>query len=175
MISWHNTLHLFLIPFFWVEKSLGEEGLLEKLGKGKKLKVIFSSVETACGQLVPVPGGCQGSLASSWRHVLAFLAWCCYLHIVIEVTISSWTGISGLGVLKTRKTESPFWVESPRNHTQSFYTSLWSRGFSRFLSFRGKLWHEFFGWISDSNGETPTSITQFRLRKIFTTKNCFWP
>ena len=109
MISWHNTLHLFLIPFFWVEKSLGEEGLLEKLGKGKKLKVIFSSVETASGQLVPVPGGCQGSLASSWRHVLAFLAWCCYLHIVIEFTIISFTGTSGVGVSKTReKLRVPF-------------------------------------------------------------------
>ena len=77
MIDWDNALHFFLIPFFWEEECLGRRG-----AKWKKFKVIFSSVETASGQLVPVPGGCQGSLAFSWRHVLAFLTWWCYLHIV---------------------------------------------------------------------------------------------
>ena len=103
MTGWDNALHFLLIPFFWVEECLGRRG-----AKGKKFKLIFSSVETASGQLVPVPGGCQGSLASSWRHVQAFLAWCCYLHIVIEFTISSFTGISGVGISKLRRLTFPF-------------------------------------------------------------------
>ena len=99
-------------------------GSLGKLGKGKKFKLIFSSVETASGQLVPVPGGCQGSLASSWRHVLAFLAWCCYLHIVIEFTISSFPGISVAGISNTRKTGIPFWEKNLRNHIFNFLREI---------------------------------------------------
>ena len=140
--------------------------------KGKKVQSIFSSVETASGQLVPVPGGCQGSLASSWRHVLAFLAWCCYLHIVIEFTISSFTGISGVGISKTRKLTVPFELKVYSS------LSLWSPVFPRFLSFRGKLWGEFLVESQVQMGKhplAPHSITQYRLSKFFKPENCFWP